>query len=180
MSFEIIPVWKQVTPELKQELREFWERNKALSNGEQADMRAQQAVCVGRGEDGKICAVGTAQLRILPRLRQPTYYYRQFFDPGIRGQHQTVPFARRVVQTLQAYNAGLEKPESIGVVAELQNKMLAGRYIGATQVEAGFIFIGYSPRNCPMFVSYFEGAELKPPAPLRRARNPGAAASGRH
>ncbi len=179
MSFKITPVWKQVTPELKAELREFWERNKALASGEQADMRAEQAVCIGRGDDGKVCAVGTAQLRILPRLRQPTYYYRQFFDPGIRGQHQTVPFARRVVQTLQAYNASLEKPESIGVVVELQNKMLAGRYIGANQVEAGFVFIGYSPRNCPMFVSYFEGAELKPPAPLRRAPNAGAAA-GRH
>lgn len=180
MSFKIIPVWKQVTPELKLELREFWERNKALANGEQADMRAEQAVCIGRDDDGKVCAVGTAQLRILPRLRQPTYYYRQFFDPAIRGQHQTVPFARQVVATLQAHNAGLDEPEAIGVVAELQNKMLAGRYAQATQVEAGFIFIGYSPRNCPMFVSYFEGAQLKPPAPLRRARNPGAAANGRH
>lgn len=180
MSFKILPVWKQVTPELKAELREFWERNKALASGDQADMRAEQAVCIGRGDDGKVCAVGTAQLRILPRLRQPTYYYRQFFDPAIRGQHQTVPFARQVVATLQAYNAGLEQPEAIGLVVELQNKMLAGRYAQAVQVEAGFTFIGYSPRNCPMFVSYFEGAELKPPAPLRRARNPDAAARGRH
>ena len=107
MSFKITPVWKQVTPELKAELREFWERNKALASGEQADMRAEQAVCIGRGEDGAICAVGTAQLRILPRLRQPTYYYRQFFDPSIRGQQQTVPFAKRVVKALQEYNAKL-------------------------------------------------------------------------
>ena len=180
MSFEIIPVWKQVTPELKQELREFWERNKALASGEQADMRAEQAVCIGRGDDGRVCAVGTAQLRILPRLRQPTYYYRQFFDPGIRGQHQTVPFAKQVVKTLQDYNRGLAEAEAIGLVVELQNKMLAGRYARAHQVEEGFVFIGYSPRNCPMFVSYFEGAELKPPAPLRRVRNTPAAASGRH
>lgn len=178
MTFAITDVWKQVTPELKQELREFWERNKALASGEQADMRAEQAVCIGRGEDGRICAVGTAQLRILPRLRQPTYYYRQFFDPGIRGQHQTVPFARRVVQALQAYNAGLDEPESLGLVVELQNKMLAGRYARAHQVEEGFTFIGYSPRNCPMFVTYFEGALLKPPAPLRRVQKP-AVATGR-
>lgn len=169
MSFKITAVWKKVTPELKQELREFWERNQALATGEQADMRAEQAVCIGRDKDGKICAVGTAQLRILPRLRQPTYYYRQFFDPSIRGQQQTVPFAKRVVKALQEYNAKLPEAESIGLVVELQNKMLAGRYALAHQAEEGFTFIGYSPRNCPMFVTYFEGATLKPPAPLRRA-----------
>lgn len=176
MSFEITPVWKTVTPELKQELREFWERNKALASGEQADMRAEQAVCIGRGEDGAICAVGTAQLRILPRLRQPTYYYRQFFDPSIRGQQHTVPFAKQVLETLQAYNASLPEPESIGLVIELQNKMLAERYGRPRLTRIDFSFIGYSPRNCPMFVSYFEGAVLKAPAPLRRATAPGRAA----
>jgi len=175
MSFEIIPVWKQVTPELKQELREFWERNRALASGEQADMRADQAVCIGRDENGRVCAVGTAVLRILPRLRQPTYYYRQFFDPSKRGQHQTVPFVRRVCEVLQAWNAAQAEPEAIGVLAELQNRMLSGRYATAQVPEAGFTFIGYSPRGFPLFVSYFEGAVLKPPAPLRRTRQPGAA-----
>lgn len=175
MSFDITPVWKKVTPELKQELREFWARNQALASGEQADMRAEQAVCIGRDKDGAICAVGTAQLRILPRLRQPTYYYRQFFDPSVRGQQQLVPFAQKILETLQQYNASLPEPESIGVVVEFQNKMLAERYGRPHLTRTNFVFIGYSPRNCPMFAHYFEGAVLKPPAPLRQAVTTGPA-----
>jgi hypothetical protein len=160
MSFEIIPVWKKVDAALKQELKDFWQRHNALKDGAQADMRAEQAVCVGRNADGAICAVGTAVVQVLPRLRQPVYYYRQFFEPAQRGQRQTVPFVKRVCEVLQEWNAGQPAPEAIGVLAELQSKLLAEHY---------------SPRGCPMFVSYFEGAMLKPPAPVRRVRQPGAA-----
>jgi len=175
VSFEIIPVWKKVDAALKQELLDFWSRNKALREGDQADMRADQAVCIGRDQEGQVCAVATAVLRVSPRLRQPTYYYRQFFDPSQRGQHQTVPFVKRACEVLQEWNAAQAEPEAIGVLAELQNPKLKSRYSTAVIPEAGFIFVGYSPRNFPLFVSYFEGAVLKPPAPLRRARQPAAA-----
>lgn len=175
MSFEIIPVWKKVDAALKQELKDFWQRHNALKDGAQADMRAEQAVCVGRNADGAICAVGTAVVQVLPRLRQPVYYYRQFFEPAQRGQRQTVPFVKRVCEVLQEWNAAQSTPEAIGVLAELQSKLLAEHYVTARVPDTGFNFIGYSPRGCPMFVSYFEGAMLKPPAPVRRVRQPGAA-----
>jgi len=169
VSFEVIPVWKQVTPELKAELVAFWERNRALGATAQAEMRAEQAACIGRDERGVLCAVGTATLRILPRLRQPTYYYRQFFDASQRGQRQTVPFVAQVREVLQAYNASLPQPESLGLLVELESKLLSNRYTKAKEA-AGFTFIGYSPRNLPLFVSWFDDATLLPPAPIRRAR----------
>ena len=52
MSFEVIPVWKQVTPELKSELVAFWSRNRALGRDTQAQERAEQAACIGRDDDG--------------------------------------------------------------------------------------------------------------------------------
>jgi hypothetical protein len=163
MSFEVVPVWKQVTPELGAELRGFWQRNGAFGDGPQAELRAAQAVCVGRDAQGAVCAVGTAVVRVLPRLRQPTYYYRQFFDPAQRGQRQTVPFANRAKAVLQDYNAALPKPESLGVLVELESKLLASRYTKAHEADAGYTFIGYSPRGLPLFVSYFQGATLLPP-----------------
>lgn len=168
MSFEILPVWKQVTPALESELVAFWARNRALG-GEQAQQRASQAVCIGRDDQGGLCAVGTATVRVLPRLRQPAYYYRQCFDTAQRGQRQTVPFMQRVREVLQAYNASLPSPESLGLLVELENAQLAARYNKAS--EAGFHFIGYSPRGLPLFVSWFEDATLLPPAPVRRARD---------
>ncbi|HET7655473.1 MAG TPA: hypothetical protein VFK18_00580 [Luteimonas sp.] len=175
MSFEIIPVWQQVTPELKAELVAFWERNKALGGRVSAEDRAAQAVCIGRDEAGTLCAVGTAALRVLPRLRQPTYYYRQFFDAGQRGQRQTVPFVTRVREVLQAYNAAMPTPESLGLLVELENRMLNQRYTSVR--ESGFTFIGYSPRGLPLFVSWFDNAKLLPPVPLPRG---GATPSRQH
>ena len=166
MALEIIPVWKQVTPELKAELRAMWEANNAMRDPAQAALRAEQAVCVARDEQGRLCGVGTAIIRVLPRLRQPMYYYRQFFAQDMRGQKQTVPFFERACAVLQDYNASLEKPESLGVLLELENPQLSARYTIAQGLNT--TFIGYSPRGFQLRVSYFQGATLMPPVVVRR------------
>jgi hypothetical protein len=169
---EIIPVWKQVTPELKAELVAMWQRGQAMPDPASAATRADQAVCVARGTNGALCGVGTAVLRVLPRLRQPMYYYRQFFTPEVRGQNQTRPFFESAKGVLQAYNASLAAPESLGILLELENAQLAARYNMAQ--SAATTFIGYSPRGLQLRVSYFEGALLLPPAVIqRRAASPG-------
>lgn len=178
MSFEIIPVWKQVSPELKEELVAFWQRNGAIADTANAGARAEQAVCIGRDEDGKLCAAGTALLRVIPRLRQPTYYYRQFFDASQRGNRQTLPFANAAKAILEAYNASLAQPESLGVLVEVESKLLASRYTLALEPRTGYAFIGYSPRGLVLRVSYFENAILMPSAPLRARKR--AAKAARH
>ena len=167
MNIEITPVWKQVTPELAEELAAFWRSNNAIGGDEQARRRAEQAVCVARDDSGALCGVGTAMVKILPRLRQPMYYYRQFFAAPLRGRRQELPFYRRCKQALQDYNAGLATPESLGILLEIENAKIAAAYKRA--VEPGFdaVFIGYSPRGLQLRASYFEGAVLLPPAPLR-------------
>jgi len=166
---EIFPVWKQVTPELKAELLAFWERNQAFADGVQSE-RAEQAVCVGRDEQGELCSVGTAFVLVLPRLQQPMYYYRQFFAESQRGQKQTVPFFNRCREVLQAYHASLPAPESLGVLVELESDLLTTYYNRAHIPQADSTFIGYSPRGLQLRVSYFEGATLLPPvARVRRA-----------
>ena len=84
MKAEFHPVWKQVTPELAQELMAFWQANKAIVEAGAAANRALQAVCIARDEAGALCGVATAVVKVLPRLRQPMYYYRQFFAKGLR------------------------------------------------------------------------------------------------
>jgi len=180
VALEIIPVWKQVTPELKAELLAMWGRNQAMHDPAQAAVRAEQAVCIARDEQGALCAVGTAVVRVLPRLRQPMYYYRQFFARELRGQKQTVPFFIRARAILQDYNASLATPESLGLLMELENPLLAARYNSAEGAAAGTTFIGYSPRGMQLRVSYFEGATLLPPVelPKRQANLPRRGAAG--
>lgn len=176
MTFEFIPVWQQMTPALTRELVAFWREHNAIPDEAAAEQRAAQAVCLVRDESGTLCGVGTALLKIIPRLRQPTYYYRQFFAKSLRGQHQELPFFQRCKQVLQQYNAGLQRPESLGILLEIENPKIAAAYKRA--VEPGFdaVFIGYSPRGLQLRVSYFEGAVLQPPvriaAPVVVPRKP--------
>ena len=171
VPFDIIPVWKHVTPELSAELIDLWGRSKAIPDPNNAAIRARQAVCIARDASGAICGVGTAFVRVLPRLRQPMYYYRQFFAPEFRGQKQAIPFLNRARQVLQDYNAGLANPESLGVLLELENQQLAARDTRAYEPAADSTFIGYSPRGLHLRVSYFDDARLLPPVlPKRRKR----------
>jgi hypothetical protein len=168
VPFEVSPVWKQVTPELKAELVAFWTLNHAIGDPARAEQRADEAVCIARGGEGEVCAVSTAVIRVLPRLRQPMYYYRLFFAKSVRGQGQVIPFYNRSREVLQAYNAGLPQPESLGVLLELESRYLATYYKRAYVPEADSTFIGYSPRGLQLRVSYFQDAELMPPVALPR------------
>lgn len=162
---EFVPVWKNVGENLAAELVDFWVRNKAIVDADKACVRARQAVCVARDADGAVVGVGTAIVQVLPRLRQPLYYYRQFFAPGMRGKRQTVPFFNFARMVLESHNAKLKEPESLGVLLELENAMLASRYVLAYEPFANSTFIGYSRKGLQLRVSYFDGAKLRmPPA----------------
>jgi hypothetical protein len=172
VNVDFIPVWKQVTPELAQELMAFWRGNKAIADDAAAAARAVQAVCVARDATGTLCGVGTAVVKVLPRLRQPMYYYRQYFAKSLRGQHQELPFYRRAKQILQDHNASLAQPESLGILLELENAKIAAAYKLAHEPAFDATFIGYSPRGLQLRVSWFDGAELLAPAPLPRPAMP--------
>ena len=65
MKVDIVPCWKQVRPELAQELMAFWRDNKAIGDDAAAAARAMQAVCVARDESGALCGVGTAVVKVI-------------------------------------------------------------------------------------------------------------------
>ncbi len=167
MTFDFVPVWKQVTPALGKELMAFWRSNRAIADDSAAATRATQAVCVARNEAGAICGAGTAVIKVLPRLRQPMYYYRQFFAKSMRGRSQLIPFYQQARKALQDYNASLQKPESLGILIETENAKLSSAYHHAYEPAFAATFIGYSPRGTHMYVSYFDGAVLQQPIPLR-------------
>ena len=162
-GLQVAAVWQQVTPALVEELARFWLQHNAIGDADKAALRARQAVLVARDVDGNLCGVATAVLRVLPRLRQPLYYYRQFFAPQLRGRYQVLTFFRRAKQVLQAYNAALPRAESLGLLMEIENPQLARQFNRAHMPQTQATFIGYSPAGLQLRVSYFDGAELLPP-----------------
>ncbi len=167
MKAEYVPVWKQVTPELAAELIAFWRENKAIGNETAAAARAMQAVCVARDESGALSGVCTALIKVLPRLRQPTYYFRQYFAKRMRGRNHIQSFHMYAKQVLEDYNAALGKPESLGILLEFENTKLATVYNRAYEAAFDSTFIGYSPQGLMLRVSYFKDAVLFAPSPLR-------------
>ena len=168
MSLEIIPVWKQITPELEAELVQFWISNKAIADEKQAAQRTKQVACLVRSEQGTIVGVSTVHPRIVPRLRQPMYYYRNFIAADFRGQQLAVPFLLKTKEVLQAHNLALPKPLCLGVIIELENKSLAAHRNQAHWSDVGFTFIGYSPKGLHLRVWYFEGVRLFAPAAVKK------------
>ncbi|WP_460732628.1 hypothetical protein [Lysobacter tyrosinilyticus] len=160
ISFEIVPVWKRVSAELSAELIDLWGRSQAIPDPARAAQRAHQAVCIARDPSGALCGVGTAVIRVLPRLRQPLYYYRQFFAPEFRGQKQAIPFFNEARRLLEQHNDSLLEPESLGMLLELESPQLVARSERAYEPAADSTFIGYSPRGLQLRVSYFKNARL--------------------
>ena len=175
MSVEISPVWKQVSPELEAELVHFWVKHNAITDEALAGKRAQQVACLARSPQGEIVGVSTAEPRVVPRLRQPMYYYRNFIAADFRGQQLARTFLEKTKREIgdpeilgnAAINLALPKPRCLGIVIELENEALAAHH-DLAQWRSGFTFIGYSPRGFQMRVWYFEGVRLLPPARLRR------------
>ena len=167
MSLEIIPVWKEVTPELEAELAEFWATNQIITDAAQAAARAKWVVCVARCGQGALVGVSTVLPRVMPRLRQPMYYYRNFIVADFREQPLAASFLARTREVLQEYNLALPAPRCLGIVIEHHDQPLtAGRH--EAQWQEGPVFIGYSPKGLPLRAWYFEGARLFAPAPIGR------------
>ena len=167
MKVEFVPAWQQVAPELAEELVAFWRANDAIADEAIALRRAGQAVCIARDDAGALCGVATAVVKVLPRLRQPMYFYRQFFARALRGRRQELAFFLFAKRVLQDHNAALPRAESLGILLEIENPKIAAAYRRAHEPGFDAVFIGYSPRGLQLRVSYFDDAVLLPPAPLR-------------
>jgi hypothetical protein len=166
----IIPVWKAVDDDTRRELVEMWTGTGAITDRAVAAVRAGQAVCIARDADGALCGVATAVRRVFPRLRQPMYYYRQYFAPSIRGRRHATAFLNESRRVLEAYNAALPRPECLGVLVELENPQLAAIYDRVVIPEVGMTFIGYSARGLQLRAAWFDGARLMTPLPASLPR----------
>lgn len=168
MKFTYENIWNKVTAELAQEIIAFWTNEKALPKDSKPEARAQQAVIAMRDQKGNIAAICTAILTSTPRLRQPLYYYRTYCAEKYRGNHTVQAMVEHAKSALFNYNESLTKPEAIGIMVELENNILASQYVQARHSATNFSFAGYSQRDLPIFVYYFEGYTLQKPTPLQK------------
>ncbi len=166
MKFTYEIVWNKVSAELSQEIVAFWLAESALPDEENPLQRSKQAIIAMRDEQGVLAGVSTGIVMVVKRLRQPMYYYRTFCAERFRNNNTSIPMMRASQEALREYNLGLDKPEAIGILIEVESELLSTHYTEAFWAPTSFSFIGYSSLNLILRAYYFPGFVLMKPVPL--------------
>jgi hypothetical protein len=160
--FDYIAHWPQGTPENAEVVLAFWRRENAIGDETQSKKRLSEIVLHVVGADGEVAGVCTAVPITLPRLAQPTYYYRCFIGAKWRKSRLVLTMLHEAGKVLESYAREHNYP-CIGIVLELENTRFGQTLQRAVWPGTGFVYIGKSQRGLDLRVKYFRGAKLKPP-----------------
>lgn len=160
-SFTFVEHWQKDDPAHGDAVLQFWEREGALAADAKAQDRLRQVVLDARDADGRVAGVSTAVPITLPRLGQPTYYFRCFVGKDWRKSRLVLHLLQRTCDVLEDFARQHNFP-CIGVILELENARFGEALQRAWWPSTGFVFIGKSQRGLDLRVRYFRGAKLKP------------------
>ncbi|HMM56293.1 MAG TPA: hypothetical protein PKD77_01705 [Rudaea sp.] len=160
-SFTFVEHWQKDCPDDAEAVLAFWKRENAINDEASAKKRLGEIVLHARDATGAIAGVSTAVPITLPRLGQPTYYFRCFVGKDWRKSRLVLQLLRRTCETLEAFARTHNFP-CIGVILEMENARFGEALQRAWWPSTGFVFIGKSQRGLDLRVGYFRGAKLKP------------------
>jgi len=169
-AYELVTDWQSLDAETGAAIRDFWLREQANVEGDEATRRLEEVVAHVVDENGELAAVATVATKILPRLGQPMYYYRCFVGKAWRSRKLVRPLLRRTQKVLEQYAREHDYP-CIGILLELENAGFTDTLRWAQWPGVGFSYIGVSPRGLELRVWYFRGARLKTRAQMARMRD---------
>ncbi len=160
-SFTFVEHWQKGDTANDDAVLQFWEREGALASDAKPQERLRQVVLDARDADGRVAGVSTAVPITLPRLGQPTYYFRCFIGKDWRKSRLVLHLLQRTCDVLEDFARQHNFP-CIGVILELENTRFGEALQRAWWPNTGFVFIGKSQRGLDLRVKYFRGAKLKP------------------
>lgn len=161
MTLKIENVWQRSTPDLQEEIMEFWETNRMLPPGTDARERATQAVQIVRSPQGKIAGLTTAGIVQFKQLNNNVFYlFRmavlpEFRVPGIE--------SKLIVDTrdiLEAYAAKASVNKCIGMLTFVENPGVIANRTWAVWPASKMVYIGSDHKGRHVRVYYFKGATI--------------------
>jgi hypothetical protein len=160
-QFTFVEHWQTENPENAEAVLAFWKNENAIGDEASAKKRLGEIVLHARDADGAVAGVATAVKITLPRLGQPTYYFRCFIGKDWRKSRLVLHLLRRTCEILETHARANDFP-CIGVILEMENARFGEALKRAWWPSTGFVFIGKSQRGLDLRVKYFRGAKLKP------------------
>jgi hypothetical protein len=154
----------RVDAALTDELVAFWSTRGALSK-EQALERAPQAVCLLRGDDGRIVGVNTVvKARVEPLGRRRFWLYRRLLDPAADDQvhHDMLSAAFDALEAEfeEQLARGGEADDPMGLCLLLDDRAFATRNDEIVWPASSMMYAGYLPDRRQVRIRYFTNAAL--------------------
>ncbi len=152
--------WQSIDDALGEEVIDFWQRHGALPSADIARQRLAEIVLLARAGDETLAAVSSVKVRAHPGLGHKFYSFRCFVAPDHR---RSLLAARLICGAFdffdQKFRAGAN-PDVIGMIAEVENRVLNREHNQAIWPHSGFVFVGYDSAGRHVRVRYFQGARI--------------------
>ena len=153
-------VWNNVDEPLVKELTALWMNENVLADESAAKERAQQVVCIGRDEDGKIAGVCTIYKQQNQRIGYPFYYYRSLVRSDARQHGVAGHLIVNAWNHMQSLTVDGQVDECVGFCVIVENEHLLKNKKEAVWPLSKLMYIGPNATGQPMRIRYFEGATL--------------------
>ena len=159
-QFQYVTHWQTDLPDEGEAVLQFWLKEKAIGDENQARQRLKEIVLHARDADGEMAGVCTAATVTLPRLGQPMYYYRCYIAPRWRKSRLILYMFKRAFELLEGHAKRNDYP-CIGVLTELENTRFTEMGQIPVWPDINLTYIGKSQRGHDLRVRYFRGARFK-------------------
>lgn len=158
--YRIINVWISKPPALKQEIIDFWMKEKALPTLEAAKKRVEEVALIAREESGNIIAISTVYEKFNKQLENFFYYYRSYVAPQARKSKLAASMIVETRDFLEANFIKKVKTRPIGMMVEVENKALQTYKNEAVWPLSKMVYIGRSEKGNHVRVYYFQDARI--------------------
>ena len=160
-GINIINVFYEKTPEQKKEIIDFWIKEKAILDMEAAKKRVEEVSQIARdkGTD-EILAITTTYEQFNKQLENFFYYLRVFTAERARQLKIAITLVNTIKHFLEERFVAGKITRSIGMIMEVENKILQTHKNEAVWPATKFVYIGKNEKGDHVRVYYFKDARI--------------------
>ncbi|HYG25963.1 MAG TPA: hypothetical protein VD906_03575 [Caulobacteraceae bacterium] len=158
---KFVTAWRRNNPQHAEDVKAYWERTQLVQDPAKRERWTHQ-LCTLVYADGRVIADSTAELIMLPGLRQRFAMCRSSVDPEFRrkGLGAEITGYYRII--LEAW--AMEHPEEkvMGVAVALNSKQLVEKQRDPLWLERGIdmAIVGYMPTGEQIRVGWFRNVRI--------------------
>jgi len=152
LHLQQIHVYGSVSPDQQQRILDFWRRNNAIGNPQEAQQRVHQVVLIAEDENKQVVGVSTVYIQQYPGNMKHYFFYRMFIEPGSRVYGMMIFFTDKTYEFLRAYEMP-NKPAGLVIITE--NRKLMRKGTSRALRRLGFEFIGKDQQQQDIWLGGF-------------------------